>query len=379
MPWRLPLFSSAAILVVISLSEGCGSPQSVQAAQQGPTGPAGPPGLIFLNTYNPATAYLPTDVVTYQGSSYVAIASSTNVAPIGASASTADWAVLAQAGAQGPIGPAGPQGIPGPQGLAGPTGPAGATGPTGPAGLPGATGATGPQGPAGTTLGSFLQGRKLGVTGDSISSQYLNAWQNVVLQRTGMTLVTQDARPGRRFDTALECWSNPTVGGTPGTFTANYVYPGVGGTCGSGLNTGLTDGMSFSASLANTDIQIIDLGTNDTRVPLGQLGDATTAGTFYGNMRWIVETYLTAKPTLRLVLVTLQYNGFSSGPVSQQYADAMVAYGNSVGVPVINMFNLGGVNAITTSVLTRDGIHPSAFAFTNFYGPVIAQGLQQIY
>jgi hypothetical protein len=36
---------------------------------------------------------------------------------------------------------------------------------------------------------------------------------------------------------------------------------------------------------------------------------------------------------------------------NQLYADATVAYANSMGVPVLNMFNKGGVNAITGPAL----------------------------
>jgi hypothetical protein len=46
---------------------------------------------------------------------------------------------------------------------------------------------------------------------------------------------------------------------------------------------------------------------------------------------------------------------------------------------VINMFNMGGVNSITSGTLLRDGLHPSDFGFANFYGPVIAQELRRFY
>ena len=264
-------------------------------------------------------------------------------------------------------GPVGPQGVPGPQG---PQGSAGAIGPVGAMGAPGKDG---------TITISFLQGRKLGVTGTSISALFNHAWQDVVLKRTGMTLITQDARPGRTFQTTFECWGHPAVGAKLGTFQADYTFPGVGGTCGGSQNLGLVDGETFATSLADTDVQVVELGTNDQGFPLGQLGDPTTADTFYGNMRWVVETYLQAKPSLRLVLVTLQFNGLASAAINQEFADAMVGYGNSVGVPVIDMYKLGGVNAVTASTLTRDGVHPSDYAFANFYGPVIAQGLQHVF
>jgi lysophospholipase L1-like esterase len=192
-----------------------------------------------------------------------------------------------------------------------------------------------------------------------------------------MQLVMQDARSSRRFYNAFECWGNPALGGTPGTFQASY--PVQGGTCGT-VDIGLTDGETFAQSLANVDILVIELGTNDQSVPLGTLGDATTAGTYYGNMRWVVETYLNAKPTLRLAMVTLQYNAQASPATNQLYADATVAYANSMGVPVLNMFNKGGVNAITgPALLQGDQIHPNTFDYSNFYGPTIAQFLQSIF
>jgi hypothetical protein len=76
-----------------------------------------------------------------------------------------------------------------------------------------------------------------------------------------------------------------------------------------------------------------------------------------------------------MMSLTPQY----TGPSTDGYAKAMVTYGNSVSVPVIDMYKLGGVNAITSSTLTLDGIHQNTYGFTNFYGPVIAQGIQRVF
>ena len=62
-------------------------------------------------------------------------------------------------------------------------------------------------------------------------------------------------------------------------------------------------------------------------------------------MRWVVETYLAAKPTLRIVLITPQYSVLAPPSTTIQYVNAITAYGNSMGIPIINMFTLGGVNA----------------------------------
>lgn len=81
-----------------------------------------------------STAYAVLDVVTYNGSSYLAKAGSKGKAP---SANPKIWGLLAAAGATGATGATGPQGPQGPQGPTGATGATGATGPQGPAGLVG--------------------------------------------------------------------------------------------------------------------------------------------------------------------------------------------------------------------------------------------------
>lgn len=82
----------------------------------------------------------------HNGSSWVALAGSTNVEP---GTDPLTWALVAQVGATGPTGPTGPAGAAGAVGATGPAGPAGATGPTGPTGPAGGAGATGATGPAG--------------------------------------------------------------------------------------------------------------------------------------------------------------------------------------------------------------------------------------
>jgi hypothetical protein len=340
------------LVLAFSLVTGCAR---TQTTSQGPTGPPGPAGIIFMNAFNPVAPYVSTDVVTYQGSSYIAIAPSTNIAPVGVPTSQSTWALLAEAGV------AGAQGVQGPMG------------PTGPLGIPGTAGTPG------TTSISFLQNRRFAVQGDSISSITGNLWQKTVSARTGMSFASQDARPGRKFETAFECYGNPAVGGTPLTFNTGYVIPLIGGTCGI-FSLGAKDGNTLAQNLASVDVLIVQLGSNDNATtPMGQLGDSVSAGTFFGNMRWVVETYLTTKPSIRLILVTPQYMNNVPSAITVQYVNAMVAYGQSIGIPVINMFALGGVNALTYKTLLNGDVHPSEFGLNNNYGPVIAQAVQQLY
>ena len=100
------------------------------------------------------------DIVTLEGSSYIARQGSPGPCP------GEGWRILASAGAagsqgitgpkgdRGPVGETGPQGTAGAPGIRGPKGdrgPAGETGPQGTAGAPGIRGPTGDRGPAGET------------------------------------------------------------------------------------------------------------------------------------------------------------------------------------------------------------------------------------
>lgn len=124
-------------------------------------------GFTWKATWTATRAYAACDVTFYQGSSYLAVLSSTGKAP----GSSAAWAVMSQQGTPGATGGTGPQGLPGApglqgqQGVSGPPGPQGQTGAVGAQGQQGVAGATGPagaQGPAGTPGASYP-----GVTSDA--------------------------------------------------------------------------------------------------------------------------------------------------------------------------------------------------------------------
>jgi hypothetical protein len=138
---------------------GATGPQGLSGpiGPQGPTGANGTngtngAGFTFRNAFDPSAVYLVSDVVTFNGSSYIAIA--TNQGPNNPTPDQdpAAWTLLAQEGASGPAGAAGPAGT---TGAAGPQGPVGALGLAGPQGLPGLSG---PQGPAGTNGTNGIDG-----------------------------------------------------------------------------------------------------------------------------------------------------------------------------------------------------------------------------
>jgi hypothetical protein len=116
----------------------------------GPTGPTGPqgvpgPSVVWRGNWTSAATYNANDGVSYNGSSYVAIATNVNHPP---DTHPTEWQLIAQ---QGAVGPTGPQGVIGPAGPTGSQGPTGATGSQGPAGATGPPGPTTVSGDAGNT------------------------------------------------------------------------------------------------------------------------------------------------------------------------------------------------------------------------------------
>jgi len=86
---------------VLFTSVGATGPKGVTGPKgaTGLQGATGSPGLVFLGAWSDTTAYVIGDVVSYNGSSYVASATNTDVNP----SNNSDWGVLASAGAAGSL------------------------------------------------------------------------------------------------------------------------------------------------------------------------------------------------------------------------------------------------------------------------------------
>ena len=161
---------SAAILN-FSIPQGAQGPAGAAGAT-GPAGPQGPTGgsTRWRGAWSNSATYAIFDAVSFNGSSYIAVAANSGAEP---DTSTSSWQLLAQVGATGTQGPQGIQGATGPQGDTGPQGPQGEQGPTGlqgeqgPQGATGATGVQGPQGSQGETGATGAQGPQgeIGATG----------------------------------------------------------------------------------------------------------------------------------------------------------------------------------------------------------------------
>lgn len=189
-------------------AQGPAGPVGATGAQgpAGATGATGAPGINYRGTWSSSSTYSINDAVSYNGSSYIALTSNSNVSP---TSNPSIWAVLAQQGATGATG------------ATGPTGATGATGATGPAGPAGPTGPTGPAGPAGT--GSSLT--VLDANGNALGTLLGQSGTTVTIYKSGYAItVNIDGT----FPVSQIWWSNAgSCGGT------GYLNDGQGGGGGS--------------------------------------------------------------------------------------------------------------------------------------------------
>jgi hypothetical protein len=146
-------------------AQGPLGPMGLTGAQglQGVAGPQGAAGtgFNFRAAFDNTASYAANDVVSYNGSSYVAKVATNPSDP--APDSNPNWSLMAQQGATGPQGAQGLPGLQGPQGLIG------AQGLIGPMGLTGLQGPAGPSGTSGYANFSCPSGQS--ITGFNSASQ----------------------------------------------------------------------------------------------------------------------------------------------------------------------------------------------------------------
>ena len=119
----------------------------------GPAGPQGLPGLTYQGNYQSVTNYNLGDVVLWQGTTYTSLAGQNHGNT--PDVSPGQWGLLSARGPAGPAGGTGAAGAQGPQGLPGSVGPPGERGDQGAQGIAGQAGA---QGLTGATGAQGLQG-----------------------------------------------------------------------------------------------------------------------------------------------------------------------------------------------------------------------------
>jgi hypothetical protein len=251
-----------------------------------------------------------------------------------------------------------------------------------------------PRIPLNITLAGLLPtfGKKFAVFGDSISSIFNQVWQNVVIARLGVSLVYQDAAPGRNFANLFESYGITA----PSQALGNYDGAAADGVGNAYFNAGKVQGQSFATNINNAapDFGYMRLGTNDQLVTTGALGDWIAVGTTAGNMRYDIDLILNARPTLRMFGVGPTWNGFGNYAQLQAIDAIEQTVYEFYSIPYLSMLKRGGGNVINNSTFTGDsnspsytltdpgnvttvttsgfGTHPSNFAQANVDGPALA-------
>ena len=114
---------------------------------------------------------------------------------------------------------------------------------------------------------------------------------------------------------------------------------------------------------ANPDTIIIIGGTNDVHLhtPLGTMSDISSGDktTFYGACGYLIETLLTWKPELRIVLCTTPQGFYDNiHPVKySEISDAVREIALNYSLPVADIFGECGINKINLSTYSDDLIH----------------------
>lgn len=143
-------------------------------------------------------------------------------------------------------------------------------------------------------------------------------------------------------------------------------------------------GLNGNAGYDDADIWTVYGGVNDVIYgsPLGALAAAGSTfdnTTVYGALQAIVENILGRRERPRLLLITPTHSKHDTadngGATAAQVVQAFEDVGEYYGVPVVNMFKLGGLNAFinqhATHPATFDGLHPNPVGGAMIAAPIV--------
>lgn len=194
-----------------------------------------------------------------------------------------------------------------------------------------------------SSLSNPLKDKTWGAIGDSLTATWFDVYVSHVANNTELI---------------------PTNYGIGGTCVANIesadVKPSfVDRICGLNGQSGYTE---------TRDLWSVFGGTNDCfkNVPIGNIND-TTDNTFYGALNLIITHLLSMSNHPTVVLVTPYH--LSNGNI-KNYVDAIVNIGSKYGLPVLNLYDLSGINDVNRSYYLRDIAHPTQ-AGANKLRPII--------
>jgi hypothetical protein len=127
-----------------------------------------------------------------------------------------------------------------------------------------------------------------------------------------------------------------------------------------------------STSFSDTDIVTVFCGANDYagNRELGTMADDKTVVSTYGALKKLIDKILTTKPEVGLAFITCTQIGLNQytfgwkqpnnlGYTQEQYNDAIKEVCNYYSIPVLDLYNNGGINNFNFSKFTVDELHPN--------------------
>lgn len=132
----------------------------------------------------------------------------------------------------------------------------------------------------------------------------------------------------------------------------------------------------------DADIWTVFGGANDwiLKTPVGTIGDNDTK-TFYGSLKAICDNVLSRPNKPKLILFTpLQSNRNGANDVGvtmSEYRQAIIDVGKLYSVPVLDLYNTGGIDSANLDKYTEDGVHPNILG-TELYAPKIVSAIQNL-
>ncbi len=131
---------------------------------------------------------------------------------------------------------------------------------------------------------------------------------------------------------------------------------------------------------SNPDILAIMGGTNDAhrKVAIGTDAEFTKPlaekdiTTFKGAYSFLIETLLTWKPTLKIVMLTLMHSTYENSSINyDDYSQAIRDIARYYAIPVADLSLESGISKFDYSTYTTDGLHPNEAGGKNIANIVI--------
>ena len=363
----------------------------------GATGPTGANGIgfVFQGAWNSTQTYATNDVVTRDGSVYVAVAVNTGQSPLNGGF----WSLFAPGGATGAtggIGPAGPAGIAGPQGSqgiagpAGPQGPQGAPGPVGPQGVDGVTGATGADGAGVISDGNFntivgvgsnlpmISGAGGGGANTAVGVHAINGigtltgnWNTGVGVNASLNLISGN------FNSAYgsEALKFNTIGSANAAFGVDALYTSIAGNDNTAV--GASSLVSLNGGSNNTALGRyagMNLISGSNNIYLGnkaepsesgaiRIGDANQTKTFISGISGVA----TGQPAQMVMIDANGQLGTASASVSVPFGTLMLRDANGV---LLGGFSEASQGLIVSKSANVSGVFLLPLSATNEVDPV---------